>query len=168
MVLECVNISDVILIWNAAHSDQEKAACPRQGLIKHTAETANWSISPVLFQHLQFTSFTQRAVESPHSYRSSPASRPLLGHVGTPTTQDTHVFIIIHKVLSGFAEIGCLDFCFRHKWDICHGQNVFYETDFYHLRPCWHFNSKHIQASAAAAVLALLIVHMNSHSLVGL
>lgn len=39
---------------------------------------------------------------------------------------------------------------------------------FYHLRPCWHFNSKYIQASAAAAVPALLIVHMNSHSLVAL
>lgn len=39
---------------------------------------------------------------------------------------------------------------------------------FYHLCPCWHFNSKYIQASAAAAVPALLIVHMNSHSLVAL
>lgn len=45
---------------------------------------------------------------------------------------------------------------------------MFVIKHFYHFRPCWHFYSKYIQASAAAAVPALLIVHMNRHSLVGL
>lgn len=38
----------------------------------------------------------------------------------------------------------------------------------YHLSSCWHLDSKHIQASAAAAVPALLIVYMNGHFLVRL
>lgn len=38
----------------------------------------------------------------------------------------------------------------------------------YHLSPGWYLNSKHIQASATAAVPALLIVHVDGHLLVGL
>lgn len=48
----------------------------------------------------------RRAGESPHSYKSSPASRSLVGHVGIPTRQDTHVFIIV--VLFGLTEIRAL------------------------------------------------------------
>lgn len=38
----------------------------------------------------------------------------------------------------------------------------------HHLGPGWHLHSKHTHASAAAAVPALLIVHMDCHFLVGL
>lgn len=38
----------------------------------------------------------------------------------------------------------------------------------YHLGPGWHLHCKHTQASAAAAVPALLVVHVDSDLLVGL
>lgn len=36
----------------------------------------------------------------------------------------THVSITIVSVLFGFTEIGCADFWFWHKWDICGSHNV--------------------------------------------
>lgn len=38
----------------------------------------------------------------------------------------------------------------------------------YHLGPGWHLHCKHTQASAAAAVPALLVVHVDRYLLVGL
>lgn len=46
-------------------------------------------------------------------------------------------------------------------------ENILGKTS-YHLRPGWHLDGEHTHSSAAAAVPALLIVHMDSHFLVGL
>lgn len=46
-------------------------------------------------------------------------------------------------------------------------KTVFSDTS-YHLGPGWHLHCKHTQASAAAAVPALLVVHVDSYLLVGL
>lgn len=64
-----------------AHSGQQGAEL----------ELTGPTVPPVPYRYLGFTSFTRRAAESPHSCRSSPASRSPVGHVGTPT-KTGHMF----------------------------------------------------------------------------
>lgn len=66
-------------------------------------------MDPVLCCCLTFASFMWRTAESPHSYKSSPASRLLVGHVDTPTRQDTHLCIDLFSMFRFSVKLGwCL------------------------------------------------------------
>lgn len=65
-------------------------------------------------------------------------------------------------VVKLFPSIVCSSSFSRH-----HHKTVFSDTS-YHLGPGWHLHCKHTQASAAAAVPALLVVHVDSYPLIGL
>ena len=101
-----------------------------------------------------------RVVGSPHSYKSNPVSHPWPGHVDTPIRQDTHftITVVISLICAVISKI---------KGVFSYSDNILMTVS-YHLSPARHLNGEHTQASTAAAVLALLIVYMNSHFLVGL